>query len=386
MKYPLRLAIPVVASRTWLGGFNYQLNLARSLASHASGKIKPVVFLDENSDDATAFTFSPGVEVVLGSSFSRQGQTPRLMQALLFGLDKSAAKTFAMHKIDIVFESARFFGRYLQQPTIAWFPDLQHRCMPEMFSRSAWLRRELGFRLQLRHGRTILLSSKNAQKDCENYYPQSRGKTKVVSFPAVIEETDLFFDPRSVLSRYQIPNQFIYLPNQFWRHKNHALLVEALGIIKKRGLDVRVVATGNLNDPRDPRLFERLIGRLNELGATQMLQVLGIIPRPQVLALLQTCTALMNPSVFEGWSTVVEEAKLFGVPMILSDIAIHREQAGTTARYFDARDPGALADLLVLFSQSTIERPRRLPNNSVNAVRIFAEAFTKILIQTYQRR
>ena len=51
-------------------------------------------------------------------------------------------------------------------------------------------------------------------------------------------------------------------------------------------------------------------------------------------------SALINPSRSEGWSTTVEEAKSFGVPMILSDIDVHREQTGGTARYFGAEDAG----------------------------------------------
>jgi glycosyltransferase involved in cell wall biosynthesis len=71
-----------------------------------------------------------------------------------------------------------------------------------------------------------------------------------------------------------------------------------------------------------------------------------MIPLPDVYALLRVSTALINPSRFEGWSTTVEEAKAFGVPMILSDLDVHREQTGGTARYFRTDDPAALADHL----------------------------------------
>jgi glycosyltransferase involved in cell wall biosynthesis len=62
--------------------------------------------------------------------------------------------------------------------------------------------------------------------------------------------------------------------------------------------------------------------------------------------------ALINPSRFEGWSTTVEEAKSFGVPLILSDIDVHREQTGGAARYFGIDDPGMLADQLWEVSQT----------------------------------
>ena len=60
---------------------------------------------------------------------------------------------------------------------------------------------------------------------------------------------------------------------------------------------------------------------------------------------------MINPSRFEGWSTTVEEAKSFGVPTILSDIDVHREQTGGTARYFGVDDPQMLASHLSDVSQ-----------------------------------
>jgi hypothetical protein len=53
---------------------------------------------------------------------------------------------------------------------------------------------------------------------------------------------------------------------------------------------------------------------------------------------MRTGSASLNPSRFEGWSTVVEEIKALGVPMILSDLRMHRERAGETARYFAPDD------------------------------------------------
>lgn len=385
LRYPLRIAIPVVSSRAWLGGFNYQLNLVRALASHVSKRITPVVFFGENSSsDVAAFDDSPWIEVVVDKAFSQKGRTVRLMQALFFGLDEAASKTFAQHEIDIVFEPAKFFGRCLCQPAIAWFPDLQHRRMPQMFGKLAWLRREIGFSLQLRYGRTILLSSKDAQSDCEKYYPQSHGKTRILRFPGMVEATDLAPDPRSVLSQYKIPDRFIYLPNQFWRHKNHALVVEALGILKSRGLEACVVATGNPSDPRDSGLYVRLMSRLRDLGAAPMFQALGIVPRSHVMALLQTCSALINPSICEGWSSGVEEAKMLNVPLLLSDIAVHREQAGMAATYFDAGDPIRLADILAAASRSVVDQPRSLSGNTADAAQAFAEAFAEIAIEAYK--
>jgi glycosyltransferase involved in cell wall biosynthesis len=53
--------------------------------------------------------------------------------------------------------------------------------------------------------------------------------------------------------------------------------------------------------------------------------------------------ALINPSLFEGWSTTVEEAKSLGKRIILSNIRVHLEQNPPGGLFFDPNDPNDLS-------------------------------------------
>ena len=75
-------------------------------------------------------------------------------------------------------------------------------------------------------------------------------------------------------------------------------------------------------------------------------KMLGLVPREHVFAFFRSCVFYLNPSQHEGWSTGVEEAKVFQVPMILSDIPIHREQANGDASFFPTKDFEYLAELI----------------------------------------
>ncbi|OSO90469.1 hypothetical protein B7O87_09540 [Cylindrospermopsis raciborskii CENA303] len=163
-------------------------------------------------------------------------------------------------------------------------------------------------------------------------------------------------DPRAVHGRaggmravYGLPERFFYLPNQFWSHKNHATVVEALGLLAQAGrLDALppVVMTGRTEDARDPGLFGQVMARAKALGVQDHFRHLGLIPYADVFALNAAAHRLINPSLFEGWSTTVEEAKALGTPMILSDIPLHREQA-PEATFFARSSAQALAEALV---------------------------------------
>jgi glycosyltransferase involved in cell wall biosynthesis len=347
---PLRVAFTTIPRRLWAGGYNYQSNLFAALNRYRAGEFTPVVFAGQRDDAAELAALSriPGVEIVRSPAFD--DRVSGLAAALTLGLDRAAVAEFRTNRIDVVFESARFFGWRLPYPAVAWFPDFQHRRLPQLFSPYARWRRDLGFRIQIASGRAIMLSSESALQDCMRFYPGLTNPTSVVRFATQPAPESLTANPPDVVARYGLLAKYFYLPNQFWRHKNHQVVVAALAILAKRNADIVVAASGGKDDPREPGYFDGVMRQV-EQGLGRNFRYLGMIPLPHVYALLRASTALINPSRFEGWSTTVEEAKSFGVPMILSDIGVHREQAGEAARYFGADDPEALAGHLLQASQ-----------------------------------
>ena len=110
-----------------------------------------------------------------------------------------------------------------------------------------------------------------------------------------------------------------------------------------------------------------------------------MIPLSHVYALLRACTGLINPSRSEGWSTTVEEAKSFGVPMILSDLDVHREQTAGAASYFGTDDPLTLADHLVQASQdSQSSVVRNVVPRQEHRVATFAAEFANTIHRAIQ--
>ncbi len=344
----IRVAFTLLGGREWLGGHHYLVNLLTSLRNWQSGTLTPILFVGNNipAEDLAAFTAIAGVEVVRSAHFNRDARPRRLAQALLWGLDVGAAESFRENGIDVAFEPAQFYGWRLCMPAIAWVPDFQDRHLPQMFSRRAHLQKWFGQWTQVLSGRTFMLSSEDSRADCERFYPATRGRTRVVRF-AVPAPPELPVEKRAgVLETYGLPEHFFFLPNQFWRHKNHACVVRALEILKSQGPRITVAATGNPGDLRHREYFARLSRQISAAGVESNFRVLGIVPYEHVGALMQTAAALINPSRCEGWSTTVEEAKSSGTPLVLSNIGVHREQAGTSALYFSPDSPEQLAGVL----------------------------------------
>ncbi|MET4519801.1 glycosyltransferase family 1 protein [Bradyrhizobium sp. I1.7.5] len=342
---PLRVGFTFIPRHLHAGGFNYLRNLFAALHRYRPGELEPVVFAgnSDNDDDLATFSQIPSVEVVKRRAFERDHSG--LARALVAGIDYAALAAFGSERVDVVFEHARFFGWRFPLPTVAWFPDLQHRSLPHLFSMKARLRRELGFRAQLASGRSIVLSSESALNDYRRFYPGASNQISVVRFASRPTDDLLASNPRDVIRRYGLPEQYFYLPNQFWRHKNHQLVLDAMTLLAKRGIEVVVAVSGGPDEPSQN--FDSIMRQVEERGLKESFRYLGMIPLAHVYALLRACRALVNPSQFEGWSTTVEEAKSFGVPMIISDLEVHREQTGGSATYFGVDDAPGLADCLV---------------------------------------
>lgn len=343
----MRVAFPLIGGREWTGGYNYLLNLLRVLHHHPGHGIEPLLFVGEQVPDEHLAPFVPllAAPPVRGAAFERRSSGEHLTQALLLGTVPSIARAFERERVDVAFEAAQFYGWRFPVATLAWTPDFQHRHLPQMFSRRAWWRRELGHQAQIRAGRTLMLSSEDARQDAERFYPASRGRTVVVRFAVLPPRVDLD-DPGQVLATYGLPQRFLYLPNQFWKHKNHAVVIEALALLKARGTEVVVAASGNPHDTRHQDHYRRLVERVQALDLAREFRLLGMIPYEDVIRLTALSHALVNPSFFEGWSTTVEEAKALGTPLVLSDLGVHREQAGADAIYFDPKSPSSAAEAL----------------------------------------
>jgi glycosyltransferase involved in cell wall biosynthesis len=56
--------------------------------------------------------------------------------------------------------------------------------------------------------------------------------------------------------------------------------------------------------------------------------------------------AVIQPSLFEGWSTVVEDARSLGKPILLSDFPVHLEQNPPFGHFFERGNSEQLASLI----------------------------------------
>jgi glycosyltransferase involved in cell wall biosynthesis len=193
----------------------------------------------------------------------------------------------------------------------------------------------------------IIVNSQSAADDALSGHPHIADKLHVLGFPPVLHEAVLKRDPDEVRRKYNLPGRFLLVCNQFWQHKNHELVLRALGQLKRYGKVPPVVAfTGLPHDYRNPDSFSQLLKSMHEEGLNDYCRFLGVLPREEQLALLRASEAVIQPSRFEGRGAIGEEATLLGTQLLCSDLPVHRELNIPGALFFSVDGVEELAELM----------------------------------------
>lgn len=377
----IRIAFTLIGGKKWTGGYNYLLNLLRALDSNTDNHIQPILFLGKDIPEGEINPFYDiyKLEIVIDPAFNEKRKSTSLLRSIILGSDRKIVAAFRDHRINLLFENALFLGWNIGIPSIGWIPDLQHRYLPQLFGFRAYWKREIGFLCQILSGRFIMLSSSDSRRSCELFYPYCRSRTHTVRFAVPPPRTFDFKEARTVADRYNLPEKYFFMPNQFWRHKNHKLVIEALDILKRNGRrDIFIVSTGQTHEPRGPAHFLNLKREIEERGLDQNFIILGLIPYSDLMPLMQSSEALLNPSLSEGWSTTVEEAKAAGKSMLLSDLAVHYEQTNNAECYFDRYNPESLATKLANYRAPSAPSSGCLRNAASKRISEFANSFVSL--------
>ena len=327
----------------WMGGVNYFENLIDAICEHEHATLAPLLFVLPKQADFYRKRFPRSIvkELPCQSKGTPIGLAARVVRRLT-GTDYLLERFIRNHKVSVL---SHTLGAYkVRIPSIGWIPDFQHLHLPRNFSAADLSKRHSSYQEICRHSKRLVLSSQTALEDLRRFCPEQAYKGRLFRFVVRVPDRLSLPEVADLRRKYSLPDRYIYLPNQFWVHKNHTIVIEALALLQARG--PTVVATGHTNDPRHPGHFENLIGRVKALGIAGRFLSLGVVPYQDVLGLLAHSDAVINPSRFEGWSTTVEEALSFRKPLILSDIPVHREQTEDQAEYFSPDDSQALATLL----------------------------------------
>jgi glycosyltransferase involved in cell wall biosynthesis len=262
-----------------------------------------------------------------------------------------------------------------QVPYVMAVHDLQHRLQPEFPEVSAdgqWESREHLFRNGARYATLLLADSEVGKEDILNFYGPygvSPDQVKVLPFlPASYLVQDISETERQrVRDAYQLPERYLFYPAQFWPHKNHVRIVQALGRLKEEhGVKIEIVFCGSHSRTIREETFREVLSLSRQLGLEKQIHYAGYVPDQDMSGIYAEAVALVMPTFFGPTNIPVLEAWALGCPVLTSDIRGIREQAQDGAVLVDPRSVEAIADGIYRLwtndnlAQTVVQRGRQL--------------------------
>ena len=229
---------------------------------------------------------------------------------------------------------------------VAWIPDLQHKFYPQFLDKKRFFLRELRIKIILRNVKHLVVSSHDVESHFRKFYHIRKDlKIHVLQFVSIINNFS-FEGIQDLCIRYSIPKEYFMVSNQFINHKNHFVILEALVLLKAKGIKVYFIFTGKMEFKQNQEYIKKIRAFVADNGIQDAISFLDVIPRQDQLCLMKHSKAIVQPSLFEGWSTVIEDAISLQVPVIASDLDVNIEQLGDAGTFFKSQDAEQLANLL----------------------------------------
>ncbi|WP_159718947.1 glycosyltransferase family 4 protein [Geminicoccus flavidas] len=232
-------------------------------------------------------------------------------------------------------------------PTVTTIHDIQYMVYPQFFSAEDSANRDLAIRNSFRFSSAIAAISNHVREAVLAHGLPDPNRVRTIHHRMArrLENKWSSADRDKVFTMLDLePDQYLVYPANFWRHKNHEMLLTAFAMARHRGLPdhVRLVCTGAPDPRRDHvmNLAERM-----QLGEKVIFP--GHLADAEFAALVSAARGLIFPSLFEGFGLPVVEAMALGVPVACSNVTSLPEVACGAAMLFDPRVPDEVAGAIM---------------------------------------
>jgi glycosyltransferase involved in cell wall biosynthesis len=240
--------------------------------------------------------------------------------------------------------------------------DLGHRmlpCFPEVSVEGwDWDSREECYIRMLPRATYVITGNETGKKEILANYSINSKKIHIIPFP-IPQFCFNVSDDAATHQKFQKP--FIFYPAQFWAHKNHIAIIEALAWLRDtHGLLINCYFVGS--DHGNQSYISNAIGACS---LENQIHILGFVDRPTLLSLYKNALAMTYMSLMGPNNLPPLEAAALGCPLILSNIDGHREQMEDAAIFVDATTPHEIGRAILLLHSdiqlrhSLIEKGRK---------------------------
>lgn len=231
-------------------------------------------------------------------------------------------------------------------PTVSTLYDLQYKTYPEFFNATEVAHRNQTFLDTCRQASLIAAISDYSRESAIQHGGIDPRRIRTIHLRMAHRITrEPAATGGAILQQLGLTShRYIVFPANFWKHKNHEMMLTAFGIACQRGLapDIRLVCTGA---PGERQQFLQTAARRMGLGEHVLFP--GYLPDDQLSALMAETAGMVFPSLYEGFGLPVIEAMAADIPVACSNTTSLPEVAAGAAILFNPRVPAEIAEAIV---------------------------------------
>lgn len=294
----------------------------------------------------------PHLPARLRGVFSRLGY--RLNTALKRSGSVSLLRDMSIDLLFCPFTAPTYFE--LGIPTVCTIYDLQYKTYPEFFAAEDAAHRERTFIEACRRATVLTVISDYSRDSAIAHGNLDPACIRTIHLRMAQRIAPGAEHDRAVLDRLGLsPQRYLIYPANFWKHKNHEMLLTAFGMACHEGLpaDIKLVCTGA---PGARQTW--LMSAARTMNLADRILFPGFLPNAELAALMADCTGVIFPSLYEGFGLPVIEAMAAGVPVACSNTTSLPEVAADAAILFDPRVPAQMAQAMISLVENEALRAR----------------------------
>lgn len=226
--------------------------------------------------------------------------------------------------------------------------------------------RRAGYRIVLYMGikraTRILTVSEATKKDIMNNFQNASGKI-IVAYEGV--DTYLW---ETTFTKPDIGKPYFLYVGNAYPHKNLEFLIDAFGDFVKNEPNIKLVFVG-----KEDFFYAKLKEYASSLGVSDSVIFLGHAGDRILAGLYSHATALVFPSVAEGFGLPALEGLAFGCPLLVSDIPVFREILPDDTMFLD---PDNKQQWVQAFKQTVVKRKTVTMNKPFQGVVDYLKKFS----------
>jgi len=197
----------------------------------------------------------------------------------------------------------------------------------------------------------VLTVSESMKQEIHNFFPRVPISVVYNGLNAEVFLAITERDLHAFRSKYALPEGFVMAVGHLERRKNYLRLVDAIALLRDRGIWLNLVIVGNDSGER-----KAIQDRIDSAKLSNNVRFLSGLSDLEVRCAYKLCSLFVFPSSYEGFGIPILEAMAAGCPMVLSDIPVFREITQSKGVYFPPDDVDAMASAIETVLSSSSQR------------------------------